>query len=421
MERLKIKNFIILEDVDIELKAINIFIGKQSTGKSLISKLIFFFKNIFSEMFKAIDQKLSFEEFVQSQEKIFLSYFYSESYFEKQIFEIRYEFKNIYIIISNDKEFHIYFSKYFEDTYNKLLSKFVEFENMELRNNEMFILDSSPIINTISYFVGELKKEKNDLLLYEQIFIPAGRAFYSILTKNIFSIFENVENIKDQFIIRFGRQYETLKNNLFLSKIKIKDKETYNILDKKIEKILNGHFIKKNNEEYIELEDGKKIKIFQASSGQQEILPLVLFLQKFAISPSTTGRSVYIEEPETHLFPETQNDIIELVSLVYNMNLKKMQFFITTHSPYLLVSFNNLIMADYIYSKALNKENINKIINRKFHLSLNDISAYLIENGKSESIIKDNLIDAEIIDNVSDILSEKFDSLLEWNDEIDKY
>src|SRR5690554_4749715 len=44
MERLRVKNFGPLRDVDIELKNINIFIGTTSSGKSTIAKLISIFK-----------------------------------------------------------------------------------------------------------------------------------------------------------------------------------------------------------------------------------------------------------------------------------------------------------------------------------------------------------------------------------------
>ena len=44
MESLTIKNFLIIKYAEIEIKKINVIIGEQSTGKSIIAKLVFLFE-----------------------------------------------------------------------------------------------------------------------------------------------------------------------------------------------------------------------------------------------------------------------------------------------------------------------------------------------------------------------------------------
>ena len=39
-EYLKIRNFLVVKDAEVELKKINVIIGPQANGKSLIAKLI---------------------------------------------------------------------------------------------------------------------------------------------------------------------------------------------------------------------------------------------------------------------------------------------------------------------------------------------------------------------------------------------
>ena len=56
------------------------------------------------------------------------------------------------------------------------------------------------------------------------------------------------------------------------------------------------------------------------------------------------------EEPEAHLYPETQSDIVELIGLL--ANLYHNQIIKTTHRPYILSAFNNLL---YAYQVAKNK------------------------------------------------------------------
>jgi len=43
MESLIIENFLIIKYAEIEIKKINVIIGEQSTGKSIIAKLVFLF------------------------------------------------------------------------------------------------------------------------------------------------------------------------------------------------------------------------------------------------------------------------------------------------------------------------------------------------------------------------------------------
>jgi predicted ATPase len=49
-ERLIVKNFLCLEDIDIEVKDFLILIGPQAAGERLCAKLLYFFRTIFEEM-----------------------------------------------------------------------------------------------------------------------------------------------------------------------------------------------------------------------------------------------------------------------------------------------------------------------------------------------------------------------------------
>jgi len=47
-----------------------------------------------------------------------------------------------------------------------------------------------------------------------------------------------------------------------------------------------------------------------------------------------------IEEPEAHLFPESQKEIIDILGLLSSIFPENMSFFLTSHSPYILTSIN---------------------------------------------------------------------------------
>lgn len=59
------------------------------------------------------------------------------------------------------------------------------------------------------------------------------------------------------------------------------------------------------------------MKLQYASSGQQESVWILLLIFRYILD----GTSVFIvfEEPEAHLYPETQSDIVELIGLLANI------------------------------------------------------------------------------------------------------
>ena len=126
---------------------------------------------------------------------------------------------------------------------------------------------------------------------------------------------------------------------------------------------------------------------------------------------------VCVEEPETHLFPSGQRNIVELMAIVLNANGGKGQFVITTHSPYILTAFNNLIQAGAL-AEQLPKTKLRKlhqIVPKACILSPSDLRAYALQGG-TQKCLKDpetGLISADVIDEVSENLDAQFGNLLE--------
>ena len=118
-----------------------------------------------------------------------------------------------------------------------------------------------------------------------------------------------------------------------------------------------------------------------------------------------------IEEPELNLFPLSQDKLVRfLVDKCVNNNISML---LTTHSPYILTSLNNLM-----YAYQIGKDNVSKverIVERRYWVNPEDVSAYmLLPNGTCESIIdSEGLIKAEKIDSVSAILNEDFNAIMD--------
>ncbi|MDJ0582762.1 hypothetical protein [Crocosphaera sp.] len=112
----------------------------------------------------------------------------------------------------------------------------------------------------------------------------------------------------------------------------------------------------------------------------------------------------------------------ELFSLVFNLTEQKNGFFITTHSPYILTAFNNLIQAGNARKKIAERGNKPKELKKLYSivsedkiLDIEDFGVYTLENGELRSIIdeENRLIDENIIDEISDEIGYIFDKLVD--------
>jgi predicted ATP-dependent endonuclease of OLD family len=212
---------------------------------------------------------------------------------------------------------------------------------------------------------------------------------------------------------KFGSKYEMSKKiysdrGYFQSRLE--DDENFAKVQKIVTSIINGNYRYRDDQDWIE-KNGESINLSNASSGQQESLPMLLILSIFPfINRKGSDNIFFIEEPEAHLFPISQKHIVSLIGLIYNM---KQNSVITTHSPYILTAINNLLLA-YDVMTEHGEKSIKKIIDKEFCINFNDVKAYTIKNGKLISIMnkEERLIGINIIDSVSNEFNDTFDKLL---------
>jgi predicted ATPase len=124
-----------------------------------------------------------------------------------------------------------------------------------------------------------------------------------------------------------------------------------------------------------------------------------------------------------NVFPATQNKLMQYLvdkTMNYGNNV-----LLTTHSPYILTSLNNLMYAYQI--GQLYKEKVNEIIEEKYWINFKEVSAYLLkfdssQKGVVEEIIldKEGLIKAEKIDGVSAILNSDFNAIMDIELNVEK-
>ena len=74
------------------------------------------------------------------------------------------------------------------------------------------------------------------------------------------------------------------------------------------------------------------------------------------------------------MYPDAQKKITEIIAFVKNSGCQVM---LTTHSPYVLGSLNNLIYANYIYKNSDSKKSIEEIVDKD--LFIDSYSAFQVE------------------------------------------
>jgi hypothetical protein len=322
--------------------------------------------------------------------------FFPKEYWAEQDFSIEYQCdkeKHFKIKKEKDREMNLYVAQ-------EILLK--SLKASQLFQKKIKLNDNPEIIENL---LKEIPDKYIETLPSMDIFIPAGRSFFSLLQKNIFRFLQTNNNI-DPFLMEFGIFYENIKQ---IERDIPAEARTL------IHSILKGDYV--YGEDML-FTNGKKISLELLSSGQQEALPLALVFA-YIISlrlESYDFTNIYVEEPEAHLFPDAQEEISRLISFLRHNADNEVTFAITTHSPYILAAFNNLIKAGNIVKKtpAL-KDAVCKVIPESMHINVERFSAYALKDGGAEDIIdgETRLISAAAIDGVSECIMETFNALLD--------
>ena len=175
---------------------------------------------------------------------------------------------------------------------------------------------------------------------------------------------------------------------------------------------MGGNYRYVDGEERLYLDERKYIKINFTSSGQQEIIWVFNLLFYYLIEDKRVF--LILEEPESHLYPSSQRSVGELLGLF--LNDEKNAELITTHSPYLLGTFNYMLQAGQ--SKGNAAEKIKQKLRKRYWLDPKQVSASYIRGGSIEdaldqddelTLIKNELIDQASVDinNMSDFIIDK--------------
>ena len=425
--KISIKNLGPLKNIEnFEVKKINILIGESASGKSVLAKAIYLFNHLdflealFFQEIEDIPLKNYFDSYFSDKYKGYsITYFYTENYnvtiIKEEInFEVTYskdlkkllkETKKEIEGVRNAREFKRAYEKILEVLNNEEIKKETENLAIEISGEKEieevlpkqkyndYIENASKIFNEVTIKMpNEIKDDFwGKLRLLWTLFIPATRSF--------------VSDFDDLRLRRFGiyrRHYENERTDITLvnfSNVYRRFIPGFKALDKHKE-LIKGQ-IKKIHKDKISFSvDNQELDISELSSGQKELFPILMILQQ--IEKSKEPYFLIIEEPEAHLFPKDQRRIFdELVAVINKTNSKLL---ITTHSPYMLMSANNLMEA--------NNKKYEKLKSK--YIDFKNIQTLKLADGKGESLLDEetHLIDGDYIEKIVDEICEEYEEIL---------
>lgn len=252
------------------------------------------------------------------------------------------------------------------------------------------------------------------------VYIPAGRSMMTLLSQQLGYIYATMGDVQKRSLDSCTRDYlerilrlksefsSGLQGLVTYASGRKLHRELINQALDLIKKILRGTYRYNDGEEQIVLENGKYVKVNFSSSGQQESVWILNLLFYYLLQSNQV--LFIIEEPESHLFPESQKYITELIALVSNCNHSVV---LTTHSPYVLGTLNNLLYAKSFLGK--NGDSVEKIIPASVRLDYDHFDAWFVKNGIIENCMDSeiHMIQNERIDEISKVINQEFDELLE--------
>lgn len=405
-QHLKIQNLGPIKNCELDLNKMMVLAGPQAAGKSTIAKIIFFFLTLKNELVEALLNPYA-DPVIQSE----LEY------------RLRRNFKKLFSNYVNENTL-IEFN-YAPDVSIKILGQNISTGGRSIQISKK-ILDWTGKFFDVTLTPQDKPRIIADittLLNYDKevVYIPAGRSMISILAEALSHVLFNLDDdqkmMMDYCVIDYINRVTKIKPEFRLSDgkpIYNNNRDLIKQIQEKIVTILQGQYTYSQGREFLTISTdsgNKEIAMKFTSSGQQEILWILNLIYYYLHKNQPT--CFIIEEPEAHLYPNTQKEVAEFIALALAENN---QCLITTHSPYILGTFSNLLDARRILEKGfdlstlLQKENlfVPQLLRRA------EFSAYFVDEGLIHNAIDEDtgLIMNELIDGASDKINGFADDLM---------
>jgi hypothetical protein len=416
---LTVENFSVIKYAKLEFGKITVLIGPQASGKSLLCKIAYFLGHELIHLAsERANQQFELSNLCQHVkvefERRFPSGGWGSAPFRIHFRQAEYEVELLSPSKTNDgsETIGISFSTPFQNAY-------------EDHNWASGIAQFGPGPGLDYYRVlFALRKLQRHRPLDRLIYIPSGRSYFINSSKGyrVLAAEGDVEPLLKGFAILF------------------EDARSHYPQNSSFEEFLGGKLLQADAGYLFQYHDGRILPLDKLASGSQELLPMLCVLEAHMNGRSYESQNetvdlkqfpadivsydeIYIEEPEAHIFPSMQTDLVRFLVESYNSKTVHPEFAITTHSPYILSAFGNLIMAGRVAREHSERATaLEKVIPRQYWVDPEGFGAYALKPSESdpgkfetESIFnrKTGELDGDYLDNVSSDIAEEFSELLE--------
>lgn len=391
-ERLIVKSFGPVKDLDIIFKKVTLFIGDQGTGKSCLAKLFSMFK---------------WTEKVLSQKKYKLSYFEQYNRFKTKLCAYHriesFIYENSYIKFEGNLYDFLYENGNFSVTE----------KNRDIKgiSKVMYVPAERSIVSVAENKSKLLKELPDSSETFSDEFVNAKKFFQSGYNLPFEGLRFEYDSLNDtgwihgaNYKVRLINASSGIQSSLpmcivseYLSS-KISDKEEVKLSKEEKDKLEKRVAEIMQNEEYSDSIKDMMIRQLSYANRYDRLINIV-------------------EEPELNLFPRSQMEVLKSLVLNNASSDENMLVF-TTHSPYSLAIINTMIMGAKAYANA-NEElrnQIESILPVKYQINDDDIAAYRLSSSEEiycQSVINPNtgLISKNELDSASDDIMRVFNSL----------
>ena len=428
MQRLIINQLGPIKHCELEIKRFMVFTGEQASGKSTLAKSIFFFTNIRSLLLQLLRKRYLQSEAFQDRtinislknrlmREIRLNFLqiFGSTWSMENLLLLEYHYREgtfIRLSLTSDPIAPNYIWLDFSENLSAFLNKL---DNELIKKADTHNDISAVLKENVDDFFGESS---------EIVYIPAGRSMITLLSTQLNYIYSGMDDMQKKSLDYCTQNYLErilqLKNNFVMGPEQMIEnllRTTDTKFDLKflqeaarlMRTILQGEYRNVGGEEGLQLSENRYVKINFASSGQQETVWILNVLFYYLLNDKKSY--FIIEEPESHLFPNAQKLIMEFIALAQNKGENKI--FITTHSPYILGTINNLLYADKIAGTVPEKE-LSAIIPRRRRIAFADLSAFFVHKGCIEECVDREFgaVNNEVIDGASEDINEDYSRMV---------
>lgn len=421
MQRIEIHNFGPIKEASIEIPKFLLLIGEQASGKSTVAKLIYFFRSLKDDFLKrkyrispiGYSWKNDFE--IPTRKK--LIEFFGWPLNEEFEITFYYTFSNSVSIRWDNKTLSVEMS----DSFKKALKGLPKIKVVEPLSKAA--LDDSELVNALDKYFNIPTQDSLYLIAERSSMVRFGNLFERLFSRELESnlhqltlaqnqaieeillmqFLDRIAFLKDYF--SFSDRFKNIKSN------DIRLKWMINCMYS----ILKGEYSNRSVER-ISWGNNTKESVFlrNASSGQQEVIRILQ--DSIWIVEQNVKAFRVLEEPESHLFPLAQKKLLEFLATMLNAS-EDNTLVITTHSPYILSSVNNLLFASHVASKfpELTEAIQSKVKNISW-VNPSEFRAYALDQKEKiycKSIVDERtgMIAQNYLDSVSDELSSEFNQI----------